>query len=587
MTKTLFARIVFLLFLLPAIAFNNENIEAQTPQDSIKKILPTLKGEERLQALTDIFTLIAMGDDFEGELAALEDLHNEAARQGNADFEGQARLKQVFCFYNYNAFDSLEMGLPNHLKFMAQNEQWDYYYNSWEAKIEMLLYADKTQTALKETQLMYDDAKVRNNNYGLGVSAHSLGIIYQTLQRYDLAIKSFDEAVERLTKEEDISLLLNTYNVLTETLDADQKYTQMLAVAEKWKTTIDDYKRGAEERGITPRLNGRYLYCYLALTVAHFQTGNTAQAEQYMRISEELAKGRGMVSQFKLLHIQTRFFEHLGQYDKAIACADTNYQRVIDFGDSVSALTVLENKARILRKAGKGMDAALAYEYVMATKDSLRNLEMAAQLDELRTMYEVDQLILEKEISKSRLTILFTISIFLVLLLVGYIFYTRRLNRKNRVLYEKIRRAQQAETQAEKVLREAPENTLSKEQSLFRELNKLLSEKLPFTDPKLGRKELSDLLGTNATYLSTAIKECAKGMTVAEYINKIRLLYAGNLLVEAPQLPIDAVGENSGFNSRTTYYRLFRDYYGMSPSEFRHISKQNNRSTVSQSNVGI
>ncbi|MDD2197345.1 MAG: helix-turn-helix domain-containing protein [Bacteroidales bacterium] len=580
MTKKIFARACFLLFLFITVGLNITKADVQSPQDSIKKILPTLKGEPRLQALVDIYTLIAMGDDFEAELAALENLRNEASKQGNADFEGQARLKQVFCFYNYNAFDSLEMVLPNHLEFMAQHEQWDYYYNSWEAKIEMLLYADKTQTALKETQLMYDDAKTRNNNYGLGVSTHSLGIIYQTLQRYDLAIKSFNEAVERLTKEKDISLLLNTYNVLSETLDADQKYTQMLAVAEKWKATIDDYKRGAEERGITPMLNGRYLYCYLALTVAHFQTGNTEQAEQYMRISEELAKGRGMVSQFKLLHIQTRLYEHLEDYDKAIAFADTNYQRVIDFGDSVSALTVLENKARILRKAGKGMDAALAYEYVMAAKDSLRNLDMAAQLDELRTMYEVDQLILKKKITTSRLIILFVISIFLVLLLVGYIFYTRRLNRKNRVLYEKIRRAQQVETQAEKILREVPENTLSKEQALFRELNKLLSEKLSFTNPKLCRKELSEMLGTNVTYLSTAIKECAKGMTITEYINRVRLVHAGNLLIEAPQLPVDAVGEESGFNSRSTYYRLFRDYYGMSPTEFRQISKQKSKKII-------
>ncbi|HCX98964.1 MAG TPA: AraC family transcriptional regulator, partial [Bacteroidales bacterium] len=421
----------------------------------------------------------------------------------------------------------------------------------------------------------------RNNNYGLGVSSHSLGIIYQTLQRYDLAIKSFDEAVERLTKEEDISLLLSTYNVLCETLDADQKYTQMLAVAEKWKTTIDDYKRGAEERGLTPMLNGRYMYCYLALTVAHFQTGNTAQAEQYMDIAKELAKRRGMVSQFKLLHIQTRLYEHLGDYDKAIACADTNYQRVIDFGDSVSALTVLENKARILRKAGKGMDAALTYEYVMAAKDSLRNLDMAAQLDELRTMYEVDQLILEKKISKSQLTILFIISLSLVLLLVGYIFYTTRLNRKNKVLYEKIRRVQQAENQVEKTLEHAPEGSLSKEQALFRELNKLFAEKKSFTNHKLGRKELSEMLGTNATYLGIAIKKCAKGMTITEYINRIRLVHAGNLLIDTPQLPVDAVGEESGFNSRSTYFRLFRDYYGMSPSEFRNISKQKSKKVIS------
>jgi AraC-like DNA-binding protein len=577
MVLRIFTKHNYLLAIILTFSLISLRAETQSITDSIRKDISSLKGEDRLQALTDIVNLVAMGDDLQAELEALRQLRAEAARQKNVEVDGLSRVKEIFCYYNYKKTDSLEKYLPAHLEFMAQHEQWDNYYNSWEAKIEMYLYAGKTQTALKETQLMYDDAKAHNNNYGLGVSAHSLGIIYQTLQRHQLAIQSFDEAVERLRKEENISLLLSTYNVLSETLDADHQFDRMLAVAEQWKVAIDDYKAGAEARGHTPRLNGRYMYCYLALTVAHFQTGNSAQAEQYLKIAEELAKGRSLVSQFKLLHIQTRLYEHLGQYDKAIAYAEKNYQNVIGFGDSVSALTVLENKARILRTAGRGMDAALTYEYVMAAKDSLRNLDMAAQLDELRTIYEVDQLLLEKEVSKSRSTILVIIIVSLVLLLLGYSIYNVRLNRKNKILYENIKRAQQAETRAEKVLETAPEDTLSKEQMLFRRLNNLFREKLSFTDPKLDRKELADMLGTNTTYLANAIKECAKGMTVTEYINKIRLLYVGNLLVEAPQHPVDTLGEEAGFNSRSTYYRLFRDYYGMSPTEFRNISKEKNK----------
>ncbi|MDD4149705.1 MAG: helix-turn-helix domain-containing protein [Bacteroidales bacterium] len=577
MTNKFFKIIVFLCYFILTLCINVTIANEQSPLDSLQKTLPTLKGEDRLNALTDILALIAMGDDLHAELTAIEHLRSEAAQQGNVDIESQAREKQVFCLYNYNMYDELEMVLPDHLKFLAKHKQWDNYYNCWEAKIELLIYADKTQTAIRETELMYEDAKLRNNNYGLGVSAHTLGILYQTQQRYDLAIKSFNEAIERLTKEENISLLLSTYNVLCETLDANYQYAQMLAMAEKWEATIDNYKLEREKLGYTPMLNGRYMYCYLALVVAHFNSGNTVQAEYYMDIAEELAEGRSMISQFKLLHVQTRLFEHLGQYDKAIACADTNYQRMLSFGDSISSLTVLENKARILRKAGKGMEAALMYETVMMAKDSLRNLNMAAQLDELRTIYEVDKLILENQISKSRLIILFIISIFLILLVVGYIFYTVRLNRKNKILFEKIRRTQQAETQAEKAIEHAPEKSLSKEQLLFRKLNSLLDKTHSFTDPKLGRKDLSDLLGTNSTYLANAIKECSDGMSVNEYINRIRLVYAGNLLLEASQLTIDAVGEDAGFNSRSTYYRLFRDYYGMSPSEFRKISKQSVR----------
>lgn len=551
--------------------------ESITPEDSIKRILPTLKGEARLQALTDLHSYAAMGDDADKELATLYALIAEANSQRNADFEGHARLKLIFCYYNYNMLDSINLALPEQLEFMAKHEQWDYYYNSWEAKVERFLYANKNQTALKEAQQMYNDAKARSNNYGLGVSAHTLGIIYQTLQRYELAEKSFYEAIERLKKEDDISLRLNTYNTLCETLDANQKYSQMLPITNEWEATIDDYKRRMEERGVTPKLNGRYLYCYLAQTVAHFQTGNTSKAKHYLNLAEECAKGRKLIAQFKLLHIKMRYFEHLQQYDEAIAYADTNYQMVLSFGDSISALTILENKARILRKAGRGMDAALTYERVMVAKDSLRNLDMAAQLDELRTMYEVDKLILEKKISRTQLAIVLTISGFLLLILLGYIAYSVRLKRKNRILYEKIRRIQQVENQAEQEFKSIPEDTLSKEQILFRALNNLLTEKQHFTNPKLGRKELADLLGTNTTYLAEAIKTCANGMTVTEYLNRIRLIQAGNMLIETPQLPVDAVGDDCGFTSRSTYYRLFRDYYGMSPTEFRNIAKEKSR----------
>ncbi|MDD4747474.1 MAG: helix-turn-helix domain-containing protein [Salinivirgaceae bacterium] len=548
--------------------------QPKNPQDSIREIIPTLQGEAKLQALTDLYALTARGNDVNVEISALYDVIIEAGKQGNASFEGQSRAKLVLCYYNYDMSDSLVNNLPAQLEFMAKHGQWDYYYNSWDAKIELFLYLGKIQSALNEAQAMYNDAKNRQNSYGLGVSSHALGMIYQTQQRYDLAEKSFTEAVEQLKKEEDISLLLNTYNIFCETLDATKKYDKILAIAKEWKETIDTYKNNAEKRGITPQLSGRYMYCYLALTLGHLYTGDTNQAKYFLNLAEESVKGRKKITQLKLLQIQSRFYEHLGQHEKALAYADSNYQILIEFEDTVSALTTLESKARILRKSGKGMESALLYEQVMPAKDSLRDLEMAAQLDELRTIYEVDKLILEKKISETRLFAFIAISLFLLLLLLVYMFYARRLRHKNRILYEKIQNAQQAEIKIEKTLEQAPENTLSKEQLLFRSLNKLLTQKQLFINPKLGRKELADAIGTNVTYLADAIKECAHGMTVSEYLNRVRLIYAGNVLVENPDLPVDAVGDDCGFTSRSTFYRLFRDYYGMSPAEFRSISKE-------------
>jgi transcriptional regulator GlxA family with amidase domain len=64
-------------------------------------------------------------------------------------------------------------------------------------------------------------------------------------------------------------------------------------------------------------------------------------------------------------------------------------------------------------------------------------------------------------------------------------------------------------------------------------------------------------------------------MGFSEYVNSVRLLHARELLTQSGKHDtIDAVAMDSGFNSRTTFYRLFRTQYGLSPDEFRKLTRQ-------------
>ena len=51
-----------------------------------------------------------------------------------------------------------------------------------------------------------------------------------------------------------------------------------------------------------------------------------------------------------------------------------------------------------------------------------------------------------------------------------------------------------------------------------------------------------------------------------------RLRWAAETLVSAPHLSVTAVGEEAGFSSRATFYRLFQQQYGMSPAAYRAAS---------------
>ena len=108
---------------------------------------------------------------------------------------------------------------------------------------------------------------------------------------------------------------------------------------------------------------------------------------------------------------------------------------------------------------------------------------------------------------------------------------------------------------------------------LYKRLCALMEDQHLFKNAQLNREMLSERLGTNHVYLAKAIRRYAQGMTVGEFINEARLTYSASLLANRPDLTIDEIKQMSGFNSRTTFGRLFRERYGMSPTKYRIMSK--------------
>ena len=553
------------------------SIKASNTADSIRMQMKHLTGEHLLQAHSNLCRLAAGEDSIDNELAVLRAYINEANKQNDVEAEGQARSMQMMCYYNYDMVDSLKSALPDNLAFMGKHGLWDHYYNSWNTLVEMYIYDDNLQTALLEADKMYADAKENKSNYGIGVSAYCMGSIYQTMQRFEEAKQSLEESVDALTKEEDISLLLSAYNALGETLDGLGQYEELRSVALKWKTVLDNYKQKAEALGYTPSLNGRYLYCTLAAIVAEIETAQYDKAAELLSEAEVFVKGRNMISRYKFLQIQARYYAATKQYNKAIASNEENMAILISAGDSVSLLTVELQQAELLLAAGQHKKAAELYKDIIPRKDKLRNYELAIQLDELRTVYEVDKLTLKNKITTNRLYFLLVSSSLLLIVVILYIIYTRRLRRKNRILFDKFIQSQKKEEKISIAKEEIELEKLSNEEILYNKLKELMQNEHLYKNHKLKRDDISIRHNTNRTYLADAVKQCGDGVTFSEFINHYRLRHAATLLSTNIKLNINEVAEESGFNSRSTYNRLFLDYYGMSPSEFRAIAKEKKR----------
>jgi AraC family cel operon transcriptional repressor len=68
-----------------------------------------------------------------------------------------------------------------------------------------------------------------------------------------------------------------------------------------------------------------------------------------------------------------------------------------------------------------------------------------------------------------------------------------------------------------------------------------------------------------------ALRECA-GLTPADFINRHRIRHAALLLTTTDE-PVGLIVEGCGITNRSTFARLFREQYSMSPTEYRRAAK--------------
>jgi AraC-like DNA-binding protein len=77
-------------------------------------------------------------------------------------------------------------------------------------------------------------------------------------------------------------------------------------------------------------------------------------------------------------------------------------------------------------------------------------------------------------------------------------------------------------------------------------------------------------LATNRSYLFEAVRTIT-GKTPMEYIHTLQLNEARQMLDIHPDLTVEAIAADCGFNNRQTFYRLFKEQYDISPAEYRKM----------------
>ena len=99
----------------------------------------------------------------------------------------------------------------------------------------------------------------------------------------------------------------------------------------------------------------------------------------------------------------------------------------------------------------------------------------------------------------------------------------------------------------------------------------LLTESRLFLDTDLTVDRLAKRLTVPSRALSLAINQ-TKGVNVSQYVNDFRLDHAAGLLAEG-QNSVAEVMEQSGFLTRSNFYREFQRRFGVTPTAYREAAK--------------
>jgi AraC-like DNA-binding protein len=308
------------------------------------------------------------------------------------------------------------------------------------------------------------------------------------------------------------------------------------------------------------------LYAYAYNAQGHFD-----KAGYYCDLLEKSDQTPTTV--FNVTNIRASIFDARGEYEKALQQIDisvaidpfylyTRHRRI-------EILSHLENAPRTWEEAEK----------TILMTDSIRDSQFNAQLDELRTRYEVDKHIAEKERTHSYFLFALAGCILLAFALGIWIYYNRKVHRKNRTLAGQIREliAQQELRDAELLNKtsfvrqeEADNDTLCPENRMDKlcdAIRNLILKGKAYRNPSLTRDYLVVQLGTNRELFIEAFMHCFR-MSFPEYINSLRLKDAV-ILLQQSDTSIEVISEKTGFGTVRTFQRQFQKKYNLSPKDYR------------------
>jgi AraC-like DNA-binding protein len=579
-----------LLFLFSVCLFGTQTLQAQKPttSDSLLKIIPGLTDTVKLEAMRQ---LIYANNITNKAIVYARMLLKEAQKQKSVYYQSFALGKLTELYYPQFNNDSVFIWGKASEEFDRTHQFYKHYFIVGNIVVQRYTDQGYNTLAFNKAQQLYEQAQKLNNPLPLYSSLSTMANVYYQLEYNKQAIQVEKEAVQLLKglKDLDYAKLIESYKYLAAFSYNIKDYNATVLYSD----TMILYCNKLKQEGSFRDINEYLFFAYGFKSSGYSQNNQSQLAYENLLMTKSLLNDNWPATHVDFYNqVQLNYYKGIGDYNRALQYSDLCIKFAFNEKLSSYIKTSLLVRARIFQSMGNYKEATNTFDRYTQVSDSLLDQNFSRQINELKTIYNLDKAELSAEQSRSKLRVTRIISIastLICLLLAAFaIFIVRKRNQleqKNRLLFQRI--TEQDQLVSELNQKESEYNRLQSlvkpnasikatdtDDELFLRLKELMEKEKLYTSPDLSRKTLSEKLNTNEMYLIDSIKKNFN-LTFNDYVNLLRLEHARNLLSDSnSNITIEGVALDSGFGSRNTFYRLFRERYGLTPAEFKRLATE-------------
>ena len=429
----------------------------------------------------------------------------------------------------------------------------------------------------------------------------NIGNVYTTYYDNDTALKFYKKAFHSAIAVEDWEILLTTFSNLVGTSFQEKRVDEIKNEVYTFKRTdIPQMPMLAHSRA-------------MGAAAEAFIEGRTDEAVACARKAATLVDAKINPERFRLFTkiLIVQILESQKRYGEALAEAmkveRESHEETPDVQESISLII-----AGLYSEMGKA-DSALAWQRTqMQLKDSLFRNQQYNQIRDLNVAYEMQNADAKLQRSENRrrtvmvaLAITAVATVVILVLALAVIRRNRRLDRSNHDLYrrnaeimrmnenerrmrtEYERRIAECEQEISRLsVKDAPQPERrpqadgmddAAKQSLLEKISVVMDDVGEISKNEFSVDRLSKLVGSNSHYVSQVINE-TYGKNFSAVLGEARVRQACKRLADVAaygNLTIEAIAGELGFKSRSNFVTVFKKVTGLTPSEYKKISKEN------------